>query len=297
MILSCPMKTFLLGEYLALKGGPTLLACTGPRFELEVTQGQGENPFHPQSPAGKLWASRIDRTANWQARFVSSQVGSGFGGSTAEFLLLWSALCMNESLSPEAQLEIDYFEMLKSYQDLSKGSDSLGVVPSGADLMAQAKGGITHFDRSHGLLANSGWNMPGLSFVLIKTGHKLPTHEHLKTLPEWESERLTKIVSDGVLAFKAQDTHGFVGAVAEASTELGRLGFIAKTTFDILNALSADARVLAAKGCGALGADTVLVLVADQNQKSFCANWSSKFVIAGTQDDLAEGISVDIVGR
>ena len=57
--LSVPSKTFIVGEYIALKGGPTLILSTNPRFELKATSS---NPYfsdieklaHPDSPAGKL---------------------------------------------------------------------------------------------------------------------------------------------------------------------------------------------------------------------------------------------------
>ena len=57
--LSVPSKTFLLGEYVALNGGPAIVLCTAPRFELRVEKNSSHAKYeniHPQSPAGKLIA-------------------------------------------------------------------------------------------------------------------------------------------------------------------------------------------------------------------------------------------------
>ena len=45
-LLSAPGKTFLVGEYVALAGGPSIVLATEPRFELRV-YSDGCDPTTP----------------------------------------------------------------------------------------------------------------------------------------------------------------------------------------------------------------------------------------------------------
>ena len=77
--LSAPSKTFLVGEYLALSGGPSLVATTGQRFQLVLQKVNEENPLvnklnkagiHPESPAGR-WALKYSECfENFDFSFV-----------------------------------------------------------------------------------------------------------------------------------------------------------------------------------------------------------------------------------
>ena len=96
-----PGKTFLVGEYLALEGGPSVVANTHPsfRFRWTLEQADGgaariEHGFHPESPAGKflnrLNASRLLGTEKATIEFHDPHYGKGgLGASTAEFLGAW----------------------------------------------------------------------------------------------------------------------------------------------------------------------------------------------------------------
>ena len=50
--LEIPSKTFLIGEYLALKGTSSLILSSGPGFQVAV--GEGTSDFVPESPAGQF---------------------------------------------------------------------------------------------------------------------------------------------------------------------------------------------------------------------------------------------------
>ena len=100
--LSVPGKVFLGGEYLALTGGTALLAGIEPRFRMlvEETSLEQKNPFHENSPAGKLWLKYQKQLAGYRVRFIDPFEGKGgFGGSTAEFVLLFSFLNFIKSKS------------------------------------------------------------------------------------------------------------------------------------------------------------------------------------------------------
>jgi hypothetical protein len=48
-----PAKTFLLGEYLALKGGPSLIALTQPCFGIDEAKR-----LHPDCVAARFWQAK-----------------------------------------------------------------------------------------------------------------------------------------------------------------------------------------------------------------------------------------------
>jgi mevalonate kinase len=289
MILSCPSKTFLLGEYVALNGGPTLLAATEPRFKLRIQQGHGENPFHADSPAGRLWNRDPELTRSLSAHFENPLHLGGLGASSAEFLLLHTALQVKSTLAWEAQLEPDLFEILKDYVDLSSNR---GTKPSGADLVSQLRGRMTLFDKSRGTVLTRGWGFTDLSFLLFATGVKVPTHEHLANLGSWNDERLLLATEAGCAAWLKGDSHGFVEAVQAARAELRHLKFEVDFTGTLLDEILEDRAVLAAKGCGALGADVLMVLCRPADAEAVRTKVSMRLRYLAGDFDLAEGLQV-----
>lgn len=289
MILSCPTKTFLLGEYLAMKGEPCLTASTGPRFVLSISRGPGASPFHPDSPAGRLWAKSSETTSGWSASFEAPVGVGGMGASSAEFLLLHTALQVRETLAWEAQLEPDLAELLREYAECSAGR---GAPPSGADLVAQLKGQVTLFERERGRVESRGWGFSDLSFLLFSTGVKVPTHEHLATLKEWDSTALRLAVDVGVSAWLNRDSQGFLESVMATRGSLRALGFEAETTTSLLADITARPGVLAAKGCGALGADVIALFCRPSDKDSLRDAVSGKLRFLGSESDLAEGLQL-----
>ena len=289
MILTCPSKTFLLGEYLVLGGGPCLTLATEPRFELHIRQGNGESPFHLQSPAGKLWAKFAAVTKDWTAEFKNPSAQGGLGGSGAEFLLLYSAIKASQSVAAEAQLESDLSDLLQLYGELASQE---GVQPSGADLVAQAKGGVTLFEKSQGRLETTSWGFADLGFILISTGQKVPTHEHLKTLGEWDASGLENVTRQALQAYRIKHEQNFVHAVRQIRITLQSLGFEAPTTTKILDEITKAPSIRAAKGCGALGADVICALVDTKDIERVSALLSRKYKIIATHQNLSEGLFV-----
>src|SRR5687767_13724525 len=91
--LSAPSKTFLLGEYVVLRGGPGIVLTTAPRFSL-LAKSQIQNKIEVlgidlRSPAGKLIQQESDFYKKFNVEFVDSLNGLGaFGASGAPSLLI-----------------------------------------------------------------------------------------------------------------------------------------------------------------------------------------------------------------
>lgn len=278
--LSVPGKVFLGGEYLALNGGATLLAGIEPRFRLQAKENlkKNSNPFHPQSPAGQLWVLNQEKLEIYEIQFQDPHQGrGGFGGSTAEFILLYSLLKLQDATSMDAQSELDLQEMLKEYRRLSA---TAGHTPSGADLIAQFRGGLTYFSREHGKIQNYGWLYPNLGFIAAKTNFKLKTYEHLSTLQDFSSEKLAEAMKLVSQALESTDGEKLVMGLEQFADELSTLGFVCENTQKILGNLQHDG-ILVKKGCGAMGADVVLVIYDQQKTRQIqTAKFADKFGFA-----------------
>lgn len=292
--LSVPGKVFLGGEYLALSGGTTLLAGIEPRFRMYVEESNLEekNPFHENSPAGKLWLKYQKQLAGYQTRFVDAFQGQGgFGGSTAEFILLYAFLNLKKSKSPDAQTDIDVHSLLNEYRTLSATN---GFTPSGSDLIAQVRGGITLFSREQGKIQNYAWLFTDLGFFVAKTNTKLKTHEHLATLKKFDHTALSLAMSDVQNSLETYQSENFISALNSFALQLEKLGFVCQETRDLLSQLDHPA-ICVKKGCGAMGADVVLVIYKKCNNNSAeIKNQIEKLdlLVVATEKDLSPGLQI-----
>lgn len=271
---SIPGKAFLAGEYLALKGGPALTAAVGPRFRLDVKSATSENlknPFHANSPAGKFWNQNQTFFKNYEVHFVDSHNGmGGWGGSTAEFALLYSFYDWAQNLREDFNEEENDFDLKKMLNDYQNFSDGGGVFrPSGADLIGQMSGELTYFDRELGKVESFAWPFSdsenAIGFILARSGVKLSTHEHLKELKEFSSENLARQMDKVYSGLSKRNSEYFLEGVRGYAVELERLNFVAPQTLKILRQLESPI-ILAKKGCGALGADVVCVFFNEKNR-------------------------------
>lgn len=271
--LSAPGKTFLCGEYLALRGGPSVVLSTAPRFQLRVSKKLDASKFeeskvaatgsvfHEQSPAGHLLAQYPEFFAKYEMDFKNPYGQGGFGGSTAEFLLLKAVHQFGDGLWTEHQLDLDVRAVLSEYRELHK--DKV-LKPSGADLVGQACGAITGFDRRAGRIQLFRWSFPHLGFVLFATGLKVPTHEHLSQFSaESELEQFEALDQPCQKVWDALSISSegqFLIGLNEVSRQLEILGLQDDKILARARSFRAVPGVRAAKGCGALGADVMLVV-------------------------------------
>lgn len=279
MTFQIPAKTFLLGEYVALQGGPAIVLTTTPCFEISLTQQQ-TSVIHPHSPAGRFWhASGIIGELSWYDPYGG--IG-GLGASSAEFLGAYFAYLSktNQCLTEEALLDAYWSASLKANQ---------GIRPSGYDVLAQAQNGCVYLNRqvseNH---VYEAWPFTDIAFVLLHTGQKLATHEHLKALQLTQAVNLlSPIVDLGKEAFDTSNSALLIKAVKNYAKQLLTLDLVAAHTKAQLMTLSQNSDVLAIKGCGALGADVLLALVPGARLVESCDAFSKQgFRILATTEDL-----------
>lgn len=269
LIFSAPGKTFLAGEYLALDGGMTLLAMTEPRFELRVSRGRGQREgLPPGSPADNLIRRHADFFRELDLEFRDPHAGQGgWGASTAQYLTLFALLSWKSATNDEAGRELDTKLLLEEYRKDAWNGE--GRAPSGADLIGQLKGGFCFFEKQTGMISRTAWPFENLDGFLIRTGVKLPTHEHLRGLKDLDTSDLAAVMTTLREAWNAADGEAFTEALADYSRALQRKSLVAETTLSLLHDLLWLNGVKAAKGCGALGADVVLAVVEKNMRRSF----------------------------
>jgi len=255
--LSVPSKTFLIGEYVALEGGPALLLNTTPRFGLEV---QKDNKVFRDPHRSR----------------------GGFGASGAEALLLAYADALNEDRSRDAFGLLETVEKQKKQMGWSLGS--------GYDVLSMMAGKVAFVERKSHQLESFDWPFANLDWILLRGKNKIATHTHLESLKRNNFSGVSEISKNVVESFKNRVELEFIEGVQNFARELCQLGLVEADVENNLAEIRKIEGVRAAKGCGALGADTQLVLVASE-KRGAVLNALKKFEIIDCI--LSEGLKVE----
>ncbi|KTD44751.1 hypothetical protein [Legionella parisiensis] len=269
---SIPAKTFLLGEYAAVAEASALLLMTAPCFELTLTTQDKLAGIHPESPAGLWWLQQNSRQGLlWHDPYAGR---GGLGASSAQFLASYLAACfVNNTVA-------DLNNMLSAYYISSWPGK--GLKPSGYDVIAQSQQGCVYINKQQKKLKSYSWPFQDLSFILVHTGMKLATHHHLQdsTLPDQiQIDYLSFLVDEAQQAFEQIDSNKLVSAINNYHQKLTELNLVAHHSLKFISEFKNCPEILAIKGCGALGADVLLLITsADRAQiltdKLKIANWT-----------------------
>lgn len=287
--LTVPSKTFLVGEYLALFGGPSILINTTPRFKLEIKKSpkKARVGFSSQLPVTQLLEKNNEVFKNFSLKFIDPHnKAGGFGASSAELVLLYTF--HNFITHKQTNLK----KIISQYKKLTRNQ---GYSPSGADIASQFSGDITLFESKKFSLKKYAWPFAGLEFFLIRTNNKVNTYHHLMSLPNIKIHNLKKAVNLCISSFESSDEIKFCKAINQFGDELKKQNLICNKTLKLLDIIATNSLVLAAKGCGALGADVVLVITAKKHKNQF-AKWAKqhKFNIIATNKDISPGIQINM---
>jgi mevalonate kinase len=254
-----PAKTFLLGEYVALAGGPAIILTTTPCFELSLSHQSGLQSIHKASPAGRWWAMQnLNKGLQW---FDPYHGRGGMGASSAQFVGAYLA-----SLTLQ-QKKLSLGDLLEAY--LKSAWSGEGVAPSGYDVLAQVLYGCVYINKTQGIYQQYTWPFKDVGFLLLHTGKKLATHEHLEQMvvPQ-QTANLAAIVDKAKEAFEKASSYPFVAAINAYYEALIEMNLVALHTSQHVASFKKRNDILAVKGCGALGADVILLIVPIEKQDS-----------------------------
>jgi mevalonate kinase len=251
---SIPAKTFLLGEYAAVAEASAIVLTTTPCFELTLTEEEGLSGIHPESPAGLWWQQQKITGAglSWHDPYVGR---GGLGASSAQFLASYLASCSLQDIKS------DMDSMLNAYYQTSWTGK--GLRPSGYDVIAQSQHGCVYINKQRKIVQSYSWPFEDLSFFLIHTGVKLATHHHLQdTALPGQIDYLSELVDDTKQAFEHHDSQRLLTNINHYHEKLVELNLVAEHSLKLIKQLKEYPEILAIKGCGALGADILLLISA-----------------------------------
>jgi len=269
--LQIPGKTFCFGEYAALVGGTAMLITTQPGFdvEFEATNEPQECPFHPQSPAGLYYKNNQAFYSSWKVNFKDNYKGrGGFGASTAQFIGL--SFFKRQTEAPETAISQNSFfkSIWQDYQNVNRELNptiSEEQLPSGYDLWSQLIGAVSTLKRistNNDVQFNfqrMAWPFMDLEFLIVPTGFKVATHEHLGKLNTESLKGLSQLSDKMMVSLQARDHTGFLEELKTWNKRLMSLDLVHPNTLEILNSLNTHPEIAFAKGCGALGADILFI--------------------------------------
>lgn len=249
---SIPAKTFLLGEYAALAEASALILTTAPCFELTTTSQEQLYGIHPKSPAG-IWWQRQNRPEKGLFWYDPYSGRGGLGASSAQFLASYLASCAIKNKEPELN------HMLCAYYNSSWTGK--GLRPSGYDVIAQSQQGCVYINKQTKIIKSFNWPFQSLSFFLIHTGIKLATHHHLQDTKRPEQiDYLSSLVDEAKYAFEKIDSQRLITSINNYHKKLTELNLVAEHSLKLIHQFKDYPEILAIKGCGALGADILLLI-------------------------------------
>ena len=209
--ISCPAKTFIIGEYAVLDGGPAIVLNTSPRFTCRIQKNSAAPAIDlaENSPAGQ-WVRK--RTQDFQSVQLewSSHCGQqgGLGFSSAQFNILYAySFILREG-------HIDHItpkEVWRSYRSLKFE----GFIPSGADIITQWVGGVTIFEQSPLSVETLTSSLPDLDCLVLRTGEYFETYKYLKSFELGDVSDLKKISESAVSAMKQKNESDFISAIKD----------------------------------------------------------------------------------
>ncbi|MCX7115284.1 MAG: hypothetical protein NTW08_05200 [Gammaproteobacteria bacterium] len=252
-----PGKTFIIGEYAVLRSSPAILLTTSPCFSMEMSASLSDHPtlhgIHEASPAGRFWRSHGFLN---ELTFQDPYQGlGGLGASSAQFIGAYRYAC--ELNATPFSLE----GLLAAYQAVAW--DGVGVKPSGYDILAQTASQCVYVKDTSTTPVSFKWPFAALTFILVHTQFKCKTHEHLQALTQFP-EDLTDLQQGVQQAWQAcltQDEAMWIDAIKGYAAALQAYGWVLDATRELQGELYTYPGVRAVKGCGALGADVVFVVV------------------------------------
>lgn len=255
-----PAKTFLIGEYAALFGDPAIVFTTKPYFRLEWHHEKtGLEGIHEHSPAGLLWRKHPklrEYGITWHCPY--NDIG-GLGASSAQFIGMYRLLC---KLSKRA---FSIKSLLSAYFDVISSMST--QKPSGYDVLAQSLYGFSLISDLSSWSLETHWPFSSHGLLLFHMNQKMATHTHLETWERhWDREAGKHIVMEAMQAFKTKNGSKFIEKINDYRKLLKNQGLVAPHTQHYIDQFLNYPGVRAIKGCGAMGAD-VLMLIVDKADK------------------------------
>ena len=159
-------------------------------------------------------------------------------------------------------------------------------------------GGLSEVHTEPFAVAKKQWPFDDCDILILHTGLKLATHEHLRGLQRVNTEELAFIYSRANEAFAQEQADEFYNAINDYHAELLELGLVADHTKILTATFLSKPFVRAVKGCGAMGSDTLAVFVGRENRglvEELISELQESFVglrCVGDLSQIAKGLEI-----
>ena len=290
--ISCPAKTFIVGEYAVLDEGPAIVLNTSPRFTCRIQKNSSIDQINlsENSPAGQWVKKHPQDFQSVHLEWLDDySVRGGLGFSSAQFNILYAySFILREG-------HIDHIapqEVWRSYRKLNFE----GFIPSGADIITQWVGGVTIFEQSPLSIESLTSSLPDLDCMILRTGDYFETYKYLKSFQPEDMSELKKIAEIAVTAMKQRDENAFISAINDYRKSLKRKNYITDKSDKILNRLEKTKEIKALKACGAMGAETIIVFYNRQDKEAVKKAVSFLEVVA-TGEQITYGVSFNKITK
>lgn len=260
MIFTAKSKTFLLGEYVVRSGGSSIVLATNPEFQLVCEKSDGASfaglkNCDVASPAREFYDLHAKTFEGLCISFIDPYKKSGgLGASSAQFTLLYKLFLQLTGGSFNTSQFLHEYKSLKC---------NLKSNPSGADCVCQFNNQHTYFDSAAQIYENILWCFFDIDFAVFKSNVKISTSKHLEECGEILNDdlfSLNQCVKSAYCSFIANDSQMLADSVNKFYHILESNNLVIKSTKQIVSCMKNIGAVLAVKGCGALLADTIVVI-------------------------------------
>lgn len=262
--ISCPAKTFILGEYAVLDGGSAIVLNTAPRFAVRI-QKNSKAPLldlEKNSPAGQWVKKNSHDFQAVQLDWINPyghQGGLGFSSAQFNILYAYSSILREGGID-----QIKPQEVWRNYRSLHFE----GFLPSGADVITQWIGGVCVFEQNPLSVETLTSSFPDLSCFILKTGERFETYKYLKEFQLSDVSDLKKIAQEGVTAIKQRDELAFIEALNDYRKGLQAKNYVSPKSQEILEKIGKIKSIKAYKGCGAMGSETLIIFFKKQDEEN-----------------------------
>lgn len=287
--LSVPSKTFLIGEYGALNGGPALLLATPPRFVLRSSLCLGttckRTGLEGEGPASVILKNSAYN--DYEFHFSDPHHGrGGLGASSARFVLLHAFHDWLKFQGTKAD------QLLAAYRDAVRTQSE--VMPSGYDVLAQFKGGLSFIHWKKSEFDSVAWTLEDLDVILVRGPLKIATHMHLKNLSLGDTNEFEALAWRAFESIRGESSADFIESIQDFSKLLQARGLTVPESLELQNKIRAIPGVSAVKGCGALGADVIMAVVPVKDREKVLVQLRAmKIEIISTLSNRCPGLRVD----
>lgn len=246
-------KTFLIGEYAVLFGGSAIVLISPPYFKIRIGKGVSKlKGISVHSPAGRFYSLNRSTFAGLSIKFYDPHHHSGgWGASSAQYALLYRLYLKM------VRCDFDTTSFLNIYRGFSETNR---IFPSGADCLAQYFNQNIFFDSSNNEVCSMEWKFPNLDFIVVKTNIKVFTYEHLMNLSSIDTSKLQYFTLQVKNSFDTNNENLFLENLQNFFRELEDKNLVIPQTSCFVREILKINHVRAAKGCGAMSADTILVV-------------------------------------